>query len=166
MLGRARMAVLSPKDQMVLSRWAFKMALVADLVLAGPRLIPEEWCMNFYHEHLPPETGVVIWTTAYGGRVKAAHSYRRLLVVPPIGEAISWDETRGFLTTFNIFRAVLQVLGYFGGRWRPTGDGAFGSERYIIRLWPPTATAVGWPRNGYALSDSAFLNFTERVDFI
>lgn len=166
MLGKAQTAVLSPRDQVVLSRWAFKMALVADLVLPGPRLIPQEWYKNFYRDHLPPEIGAVIWTTAYGGREKAAHTYRRLLVIPPIGEVMGWTETHGFLITFDTFRAVFQVLGYFGGRWQPTGDGGIESQRYLIRLWPPTATAVGWPRNGLALSDSAFLNFPEREDFI
>lgn len=58
---------LSPRDQAILARWAYKTTLVLDFAFPDqPTWIPTSWYADFYRRRWPPNRGVVIWVTTYG----------------------------------------------------------------------------------------------------
>ena len=170
-LRQAQAITLSPDDQICLSRWAFKTALVAEFALRGKHVIPDKWYRDFYRRRLPPDPGCLIWTTAYGGHEKPGHAHKRTLPLTgdfpvPNSELKDRKTTETFLITLAALRAVFQVFGCTDWEWHPTSDGGVESQQLLIRLWPPTSNPATWPRNSIALSDTALLDFCNREDFL
>jgi len=158
LLGKGLTVILSPDDQVILSRWAYKSVLVANLALPEASLIPNAFYNEFYHPPLLPEQGVTVWTAAYSAQARWGHFTRVSLPLP---------EAHARLATFSVFRALFQVLLYFGGDWRQTRDGGLETEPLIQRLWPPTKTPIAWPKDQKAIgSFSSLKYFCQRIDFI
>jgi hypothetical protein len=171
MLGQVKTVTLSPDNQVSLSRWAFKTNLVAEFALRGPRMVPTSWYTDFYARRRPPDIGVVVWATAYGGTRRAVFGHKRTFSILadwpiPNSEATQRTETTATLTTLTAFRAIFQVFCCFGWKWHPSKNGGIGSEQYLIRIWPPTNASVVWPKNGIFLDDATLEAFAAREDFM
>ncbi|MDR7417611.1 MAG: hypothetical protein QN178_01720 [Armatimonadota bacterium] len=176
-LGTTPFTILSPADQVILSRWVFKTVLVANLTLPEQHVIPATTYREFYQNRVPPERGAVIWTAGYSGRMRWGHFTRHGLVLwrrETIGINVATGKeahtqlphTFVTLATLTTFRALFQVLFYFGGDWTPARVASEQTERIIIRLWPATGTPVLWPKDRYAIGSFDSLdNFSRRSDF-
>jgi hypothetical protein len=156
-LIRGEEHTLSPDDQPLLAAWAAKTALMLDLA-SGASIVPT----GFYYELRQHRTALrshAVWVGAYLGSRKAIWAEHRGLHL-----GIEPDEPpNAFVTTFNVFRVVFQVVGHF------TKGGASLTDRRALALglwpiWPSARKAVSWPRNRLALSDEALADLAVSID--
>lgn len=161
---------LSPTDPVLLARWAYKLALVGDFSFnAGKEQpgIPPSAYSDFYNSQQLPQPGCLVWTTCYGGPVRAVYGIRQTVDAIAIGyddREIPGSEQQVFLTTFSAFRVVFQVLGYISGDSRLTKTAP---ERlpWLVRLWPTSGESVVWPRDRQAIGTNVLERFARRTDF-
>jgi hypothetical protein len=135
-------------QQRLLATWAAKTALMLDLASEGS-IVPT----GFYYELRQlrrPLQGQAVWLGAYLGSSKAIWAEHRALHLGIPEE----EPANGFVTTFNVFRCVFQVVGHF------TKGGATINDARLLslglsRIWPPNLEAIAWPRDGLAFNDEA-----------
>jgi hypothetical protein len=141
-LGTERVAI-RPREQMLISRWALKTALLLRYVRQPVNPPPEErttWVMT--HEEPPPQAGV--WLAAYGGSAHAWVQMSRHNLEPPAGSGVQVFHCE--LTTFTLGRLLVLVLDV------PDADRdvAIGTYEKVFvpftsKLWPPPGYNVRWP---------------------
>jgi hypothetical protein len=139
---------LLPEQQRLIAAWAAKTALMLDLASGSP-IIPTGFFQEMRQQRRALRSHLVL-VGAYTGERAARVDHRPLHVGIPTSEP-----PNGFVTTFNAFRVVFQVLGHF-----TVGNRSF-TERRVFRdalglLWPPRESAMDWPPNLLAFDDDWF----------
>jgi hypothetical protein len=167
MMMRDKATYLTPADQRLLSTWAMKTMLMADLFRdRAERGLPPSLYLRFFEDKCPPKHHAIIWTAAYGGEkfalsskttrgtVQATHSYNRHGILEP-GD-ITMEAS---LFTVRLLSVVFQVfvnVGYQG----PVTDAHEGT--LFARIWPGSGRALSWPPNQTALTDLGYHQFALR----
>lgn len=167
---------VSPAEQAQLSEWAYKTALVADLVISPkPQRIPASVYTDFYKtRNIPSDT--LIWMAAHAGPGRTPGSTnvvanvvgakRGTRTYPPSKEPDPREvDTFRFITTLTVFRVVFWVFGhlsqqplprdYFEPLLRNTCTG-------MARIWP-VAETVAWPVNQTAF-DTACISTISTIE--
>jgi len=144
---RGERCLLDPSEQVLVSTWALKAALMSELIWPDrDSVIPSEH-YEYIHEHSrPPESSRIWcgahWPTPFDGRFAAAFEHAYQLHFESDG-----DPHIGYTVMVGIGHVAFQVLGH-------TGPGEFdiGSEvldrpvdDFLRRTWPAVETAVEWP---------------------
>lgn len=158
-LGEQRAVILSPRQQTVLARWALKTAIMTDFFPDDP-LVPADWYPGVRTHAYPPDQ-CLIWTAASGSPSAAVHLHRMRATGASLTIDGSGDmQAEGFNITFNIFRAIFQVIGYVG--MPMPRSSSVPEEKGTHRLWPPLHEPVSWPRDAMAMSHDSLERFAKR----
>jgi hypothetical protein len=162
-LGQQRAIILSPADQQILARWAFKTALMSEF--ASPKQEVGIRTYEGFYQHRRPPDQCVIWTAAYSTTTTAARVHRLLITLGTVDtkkdDAITAQDSPGIVITFNLFKVIFQVALYEGARRTTLPD----SHSLVQRIWPVDGPLV-WPAKGNALSHEAFERFATRVGLL
>lgn len=109
--GRKR--ILGTKAQRALARWAFLKVLMFDQWRPDAPVVPGDHYDRFYASGEPPPSARVRVAAYTGGTSLGRYTDRILDLSPPTGGRPVAD---GYLATFTIHHAVVQVFGHRAGR--------------------------------------------------
>ncbi|MGH9033243.1 MAG: hypothetical protein ACRDZV_14050 [Acidimicrobiia bacterium] len=141
----------------MLAAWAAKTALMLDLATGAPT-IPT----GFYHEFRQLRTALpsqAVWLAAYLGRNTAIWAVHRGLHIGIGGE----EPPNAFVTTFNVFRIVFQVVGHFTKGGATVADARLVSAA-LSSIWPPRPDPIDWPRDRLAFNDEALRKLAASIN--
>ncbi len=161
-LIQGKRRIVGSKAQGAIARWAYLKVLMFDQWRGadGKPVVERQRYADFMRDHVPPErTRVVVAAYLGGRRGKSLGRYvdRTLHLSEP--RSSPGEDPDGFLATFTINCAVLQVFGHDRGLEldliRPGRLDAL-SER----IWPTRMPFV-WPPESTSLSHDALLEFEQ-----
>lgn len=165
-LGDMASALISRKQQELLSVWATKTLLMADFLYATQQY-PRKAYSRFYAAKLPPERSVM-WVAAFGGTRLELHLNIHTVHFtasnyPDRFGIRSTANVRAVVGTLTLARLVIQQLLYVDGPDdlplpRDTAPDGIVTER----VWPLRAAPVKWPPGGRAMDSDALAAFVIR----
>lgn len=153
---------LSAAEQGLLARWAWKTALVFDLVMVRmkhegeslPPIHPGNYS-SFYENRPRLPGGIIIGMGAYNasGALRGWRAAYKLLFTkvetdgPPATGPIG---TIYFVTLLQVGRVVFRIVGPIRGQLIPTPS-AKDRHPFLVRIHPPEEEPAIWPRNAICL---------------
>jgi hypothetical protein len=153
-LARGAPVELALADQLIVSRWAFKTALMADFhSRAATRLFLPSVHAAFFRNRLPPQPNCGIWIAAYSGSpvrlgIQARGSDMQLHWHNPAASGVV--HLKAQVMTITIISLVLQVFRY-------DGDVSLIKNLHEPRgtclIWPPNTHPVKWPPDAVVFDD-------------
>lgn len=140
--------VLSPLDQVKLARWAYKTALVFDLVNTT-RCVPSAEFATFYEKRRITEQAQVL-LGAYNGRF-ITHGRTEPLHPTVKGELLP-RVVHGFWSSLSIGHAVFLIARFGVRRPVPVENPDYYAQA-THRIWPPSGRPIPWPGYRDVLTD-------------
>lgn len=144
-------------DQKLLATWALKTAMMLDLA-SGQPVIPT----GFFHalrQQREPFSSAFVWIAGYNGSRWATRAQHTPL---HFGTAKT-ELPNAFVSTFNVFRVVFQVVAHF-----TTGGATFNDGRVyrdaLAQISPLRCIPVEWPPNRVAFNDEWLETLAESIE--
>lgn len=143
--------VLSPDDCRVIARWAVKTHMAQELTGHGTMVLTpqsqREWMAE---EHPKPPVGVHVWIAPFDHPTPIGHYDLIPLTLPGTsdGQQVdlaapgAYERIGGYHAIIVVWHVVIVVACLYGYERRQLRHSIFPP---IVRIWPPTGIAVGWP---------------------